>query len=525
MRSKLIVLVLFAIFLSFSVTQAQTFPNASFRTITLSSTLTQATAFAFGPDGRVFVAQQTGELLLFQYGLFVRQLIDFTVDSAGERGLIGVAVDPNYTVNQYIYVHYTMNTTPRRARITRLTMNGNALANTNETEIFLLDTLSGNTNHNGGAMHFGTDGKLYIAVGDNNISSNAQTLQNLHGKMLRINPDGTIPTDNPFYNSTTGNNRAIWAYGLRNPFTFAVQPGTGLLYINDVGAGSWEEVNPGVAGANYGWPNTEGPTSNPAFTEPVYAYPHPQGCAITGGAFYNPSRAQFGASYVGDYFLADYCGQWLRVYDVGTDTATDFAADLPDRPVDLRVSDDGSLYYLTRTGLYRLIYDANFGTGNRLWNGSFEIPAFNAIYPLFWQISSDGNSRSICTGNAPRSGDCGLRIAGGTPFSMQQVARPTAGAGESLSFTGYVRAGTVVDGSVRVRMIVIYDDGSRAPINAVSLSSGNGSDYVQFASAPTPLTRAVARVRLQVASTGVSQTLTLDDLALQVNSSLLIPMP
>jgi glucose/arabinose dehydrogenase len=81
-------------------------------------------------------------------------------------------------------------------------------------------------------MHFGPDGKLYIAVGENANGANAQSFSNLLGKMLRINPDGTIPTDNPFFSTATGNNRAIWALGLRNPFTFAFQPGTGRMFIN-----------------------------------------------------------------------------------------------------------------------------------------------------------------------------------------------------------------------------------------------------------------------------------------------------
>ena len=79
------------------------------------------------------------------------------------------------------------------------------------------------------------------------------------GKILRINPDGSIPTDNPFFSTATGVNRAIWALGLRNPFTFAFQPGTGRIFINDVGQSAWEEINDGVAGANYGWPECEGP--------------------------------------------------------------------------------------------------------------------------------------------------------------------------------------------------------------------------------------------------------------------------
>ena len=139
-----------------------------------------------------------------------------------------------------------------------------------------LNDLSSATNHNGGGIHFGGDGKLYVGVGENANGANSQTLDNLLGKVLRINSDGSIPTDNPFFGTATGENRLIWALGLRNPFTFAFQPGTGRLFINDVGQSTWEEINDGVAGANYGWPNEEGPTSppDPTYTDPIFFYAH-----------------------------------------------------------------------------------------------------------------------------------------------------------------------------------------------------------------------------------------------------------
>ncbi len=104
--------------------------------------------------------------------------------------------------------------------------------------------------------------------------------------MLRINRDGSIPADNPFFGTATGVNRAIWALGLRNPFTTAIQRSTGRLFINDVGETSWEEINEGAPGANYGWPLAEGPSSDPDYTDPFHYYGHNEGCAITGGAFY-----------------------------------------------------------------------------------------------------------------------------------------------------------------------------------------------------------------------------------------------
>jgi len=181
---------------------------------------------------------------------------------------------------------------------------------------------------------------------------------------LRINRDGSIPATNPFFNVASGENRAIWALGLRNPFTFAIDNVTGRMFINDVGEGSMEEINEGRAGANYGWPSCEGacnPT-NPQFQNPVFQYGHGStpttGNAITGGAFYTPSVNQFPASYRGRYFFADTSSGWIRLLDPATGHVTGFASDIAG-PVDLKVSADGLLYYLSRGGsanVRRIIY-------------------------------------------------------------------------------------------------------------------------------------------------------------------------
>ena len=246
--------------------------------------------------------------------------------ASGERGLLGIAFDPNFASNNFLYVYYTVSTSPRHNRVSRFTANGDVAVPGSETIILELDNLTAATNHNGGAIHFGPDGKLYIAVGENATASNAQTLSNMLGKILRINSNGTIPTDNPFFNTATGNNRSIWALGLRNPFTFAFQPGTGRMFINDVGQTTWEEINDGIAGSNYGWPNEEGPSANPLFRPPLFAYGHgfgaTTGCAIAGGAFYNPATVQFPQSFVGKYFFADLCSGWIRVFDPATGTAS-----------------------------------------------------------------------------------------------------------------------------------------------------------------------------------------------------------
>ena len=125
------------------------------------------------------------------------------------------------------------------------------------------------------------------------------------------------PTDNPFFGTAAGKNRAIWALGLRNPFTFAFHPTAPQMFINDVGQNTWEEINDGLPGANYGWPDTEGATTDPRFVSPIYAYSSSSGtpCAITGGAFYAPLTQQFPAEYQNDYFFADYCAGWIRRLD------------------------------------------------------------------------------------------------------------------------------------------------------------------------------------------------------------------
>ena len=318
--------------------------------------LVEPTAMEFAPDGRLFVAEQRGTLRVVKAGGKLATFLNISggVNSAGERGLLGVTVDPGFSTNHYVYLYYTQRatgTTPAHNRVIRVTARGDSAIAGSKKLILRLDNLSSATNHNGGAIHFGEDGKLYVAVGDNDRGGNAQLLRNLKGKMLRINKDGTIPRDNPFYNRATGKNRAIWARGLRNPFSFAIQPRTGKVFINDVGEQTWEEINRGAAGANYGWPQFEGPESNPEYRSPVFAYRQGStkttGCAITGGAFYNPTTRQFPRAYVGDYFFADFCGGWIRSYDSATDSARDFATGLS-APVDLKVSKGGGLYYLSR---------------------------------------------------------------------------------------------------------------------------------------------------------------------------------
>jgi glucose/arabinose dehydrogenase len=309
--------------------------------------LSNPTAMAMAPDGRIFVCEQSGALRVIKNNaLLATPFVTLTVNSSGERGLLGVAFDPDFMTNHFLYLYYTATTPAIHNRISRFTANGDVATGGSEVALLDLDNLSA-TNHNGGALHFGRDRKLYAGVGENAVGTNAQTLSNVLGKILRINSDGTIPADNPFFNSTTGKNRAIWALGLRNPFTFGVHPISGRIFINDVGESTWEEINDAAAGGNYGWPNTEGPTANPAYISPIYHYANASAtCAIAGGTFYAPEVRQFPASYVDSYFYSDLCAGWIERLDSGLH-AMGFATGVS-QPVDLLVGHDGSLYYLTR---------------------------------------------------------------------------------------------------------------------------------------------------------------------------------
>jgi glucose/arabinose dehydrogenase len=328
------------------------------------------TAMEFSPDGRLFVSEKGGTIRIIKNGtLLPAPFASLQANSEGERGLMGIAFDPNFTSNRYLYVYYTAGADPVHNRVSRLTAdpsNPDRMLAGSELPILDLEPLV-TTSHNAGALEFGPDGKLYIATGDNYYPHLAQSLTSRFGKILRINPDGTIPADNPFYN-TPGAKKEIWALGLRNPFTIAFSrpgqqqqsseggsPGGGgagesKMYINDVGQDSWEEINLGQRGANYGWPLCEGACPRPQFISPVYTYPHPStnssGSSITGGAFYNGE--QFPSEYRGSYFFGDYVQGFIKRLAPDGGTAASFLTDV-DSPVDLKVgpAGDGSLYYLS----------------------------------------------------------------------------------------------------------------------------------------------------------------------------------
>lgn len=344
----------------------------SFSLVTVTAGLRNPTTMATTADGRIWIAEQGGTLRIVKNStLLPTPFVSLSVDASGERGLIGLAVDPAFPVNGYVYLYYTVpaaNGMAPHNRVSRFTAAGDVAVAGSETVLLDLDPLSSATNHNGGAMAFGPDGKLYIGVGENANAPNAQSLTNHLGKVLRINADGSIPADNPFATGSDARRR-IWAYGLRNPYTLTFQPGSGRLLVNDVGQDSWEEINDATTGGqNFGWPLAEGSTSTSGLANPVFAYPHGsgdgKGCAITGGAFYDPDNGTYPATMTGKYFYQDLCNNWINYIDLSAGAAvrSAFATGMPASGLGLTLGTDGVLYSLSRGSggssgmLYKIIH-------------------------------------------------------------------------------------------------------------------------------------------------------------------------
>jgi glucose/arabinose dehydrogenase/plastocyanin len=316
------------------------------------SGISEPTNIAIAPDGRVFVGEQCGKLRIIKNGaVLATAFATLPVVCDNERGLHGIAFDPNFETNGFVYVRFTR-ASPIGNVIGRLHVSGgNPDVSDGTVTIIFTIPFRNNVFHHGGGLQVGNDGKLYSSIGDHR-SGSGQNLDELWGKVIRINiPDGSIPSDNPFFGTTTGDNRAIWAYGFRNPFTMDIEPGTGRIFVNDVGDGAsscCEEVNLLTRGMNYGWP----PASNGAGNYFRYtASSTDGGNAITGGDFYRPQNVMFPASFVGKYFFGDYGGGWIKTINGtgGPGPLTNFASGI-NGPTDVEVHFDGSLWYTAHDG-------------------------------------------------------------------------------------------------------------------------------------------------------------------------------
>jgi glucose/arabinose dehydrogenase len=498
-----------------------------FSEATVASGISGPTAMDFSPDGRLWVLEQAGNVKLVHNDGTTFTALHLNVDSAGERGLLGIAFDPNFASNHFVYLYYTNPSagtaywaTGVHNQISRFTVNdANPLQPTFTSEAAILDlnSLSSATNHNGGSIHFGLDGMLYADTGDNvqtftgpdnNSYRVSQTLANMLGKQLRIDvskfnsgaatrDDTTvgdlIPTSNPFVGKATGINQLIYVLGLRNPFTFAVQPGTGRILINDVGETTWEEIDDAIAGSNYGWSggNSDGFGHPPpafasgTYQDPLLAYTHSgsasqaSGAAIVGGTFYNPTTVQFPSSYVGMYFYEDLASGWIRYFNPNNPNAPAtpdgnsnvFATNTPGALRDLKVDAVGNLYYLSGGdgAIHKISYQAPKITGqptnqtiSQGQTASLNVTATGPSLNYQWQHlvgstwTNVGTSSGTLTIANTTSADAGsyrvivsntfgsttsstatltINVAGTSPTITTQPSNQQVNVGQSVTFT------------------------------------------------------------------------------------------
>ena len=342
-------------------------PPPNFADIRVANEIFSPISMEFTPDGRLFVMTDSGLAHVIENDrLLTTPLFDFRgrVDDFGDRGLFNVALDNNFSQNGFIYIVYVFDTNGTddgvgRTRLSRLTVNGNTASN----EVVLFEDFpdADVDLHYGGAVEHGPDGRLYVSIGDHLLGRNGQDRTNLAGSVIRLNTDGTIPGDNPFFNELSGVNRAIYSFGLRNPWQMEQNPRTGQIFISDVGADRYEELNVLQRGGNFGWFEAEGPKDpgDPAsFIDPLWAYPHSDrepnnslaGCAIVGGAFYETPNPTFPSEFQGQYFTGDFCEGYIVSVNPNNGVTTRFLDGFDFGLLDLEVSPvNGDLYYIDQT--------------------------------------------------------------------------------------------------------------------------------------------------------------------------------
>ncbi|MFG1933915.1 PQQ-dependent sugar dehydrogenase [Mycobacterium sp. NPDC048908] len=364
------------------------------RTVLVSG-LDQPLDFRFLPnDGGILIAEKNGAIKLYHDG-HTETVITLPTSSGGERGIGGIEVDPNFATNHYIYASYTtVNAAGTNVnRLSRLTFSDDL--HSLQAERVILEFSEPNLIHHGGTIRFGpVDHMLYWSTGENDYAPNAQDLSNLHGKIIRIDPETLkAAAGNPFIN-TPGARPEIYAYGFRNPFRFTFTP-EGKLLVGDVGSADWEELDLVSAGANYGWPLAEGNCSSCSFVNPIYAYPHTglpaRAGAITSVLFYTSDA--LGEQYRNRVFISDYTLGWIKMltFDknftslIDTETFDDQAGIV----LQLLQGSDGNIYQLDYRGELSVIAPSG---GNRAPTAVISATPDSGYADLAVQFSGTGSS-------------------------------------------------------------------------------------------------------------------------------------
>lgn len=363
----------------------------------VASGLAKPTVIAFAPNGDIWIGEQSGAIVVSHNGVIQSNpVVTLKVDATIERGLLGLAFDPNFASNGFIYVSYV--TATDFSQVSRLTVVKGTASLASE-RILVRGNQSQGPNGPGNGLKVGPDGKLWWSTGDNPPAwSNAQSLTNIYGKIIRLNLDGTAPADNPFVN-VPGAQPGIYAYGLRNPFRFSFLPGGGLM-TTDTGSSYWEELNTIQPGGNYGWPFYEGNCFSCGSINPAYAYGHlPQDGAISAVAAY--TGATFPAAYRHVVFIGDYNRRDIEA--VTFDPAY-------------------------RTALSTAVFDVNAGSIADLEQGPDGNLYFVGIFEgKLWKISAPGPFPPSATASAnPGAGTAPLSVQLSSAGSSEPYGRPLA---------------------------------------------------------------------------------------------------
>jgi len=341
-KSEFFLLIFFGIIIGCStvvIADAQTFEEYQVTVETVAEDLEVPWSIAFAPDGRIFVTERVGKLRVIESGELNPQPIKTLDAGRGEGGLLGIALDPNFAENHYLYLYYTYSDfLSTYNKVVRYTENDNKLSD----EMILLDKIPGAAFHDGGRIKFGPDGKLYITTGDAGNTNLAQDLNSLAGKILRINRDGSIPADNPFPNSQ------VFSYGHRNPQGLDWHPTSKILVSSEHGSSAHDEINIVKAGKNYGWPIIIGDEKGPEFVNPIL-HTGDETWAPSGSSFYNSDNIP---EWNGKYFIAALRGNHLRMLDLDLEnnvviTSEALFSNTFGRLRDASMGPDGNLYLLT----------------------------------------------------------------------------------------------------------------------------------------------------------------------------------
>ncbi len=424
--------------------------------------LFRALAFTFLPDGQILILEKDGQMKIGGPITSVPIVLSTfmtipDIDPSGEHGLIQIALDPDFTTNGYFYLYYTPagdGMQNGKNRVSRFQDIGDPVSRLNSELMIWEATHSfGGCCHTGGALVFAQDGSILLTTGDDFDNQSSQDLTHSNGKVHRFYSDGSIPIDNPYYDTTPGRFNAIgqlksiYASGLRNPFRGKFDTQLNRLFVGEVGgnnqAFAWEDLHSiqlGEAGINFGWPacgdgstgrESNGDCSDPLYTDPIYTYPHSgSGAAIIGGVFYR--AFQFPNSYHNKYFYGDYVRNWIKYIDfdqnlnVLSNTMFD---ENPGLMLDFEVGPDGYLYYV------------------RVLTGSGTIIGTAEIRRYVYNNPNNTAPECISTSASPDSGP-------GPSLNVDFDATLVDADGDTMQYTWYFGDGNTFSGTVPASSIL-----------------------------------------------------------------------